>query len=209
MFGSMKPEQRKQLLNIARQRACPGTGSFLPGLREESAPYGQPLSLPDLHGIQYLIVGGHAVARYMPPRMTADTDILVLMADLPEAERTLTVAGATRLGALAIGGSSWRLAAGGRLYLFALDRPWIRAAIKNAVRDEEGRPFAGLPYLVLMKLEASRLQDLADISRMLGCASAEQVEEARAAVSRYRSRDLPDLESMLALGRLEHGRQRY
>ena len=34
----------------------------------------------------------------------------------------------------------------------------------------DGLPIIDLPYLVLMKLSASRTQDLADISRMLGLA---------------------------------------
>ena len=58
--------------------------------------------------------------------------------------------------------------------------------------------------LVLMKLESGRLQDLADISRMLGCADESQVDEVRKIIISYRPQDMDDLESMLALGRLEH-----
>jgi len=55
-----------------------------------------------------------------------------------------------------------------------------------------------------MKLESGRLQDLADISRMLGCADESQVDEVRKIIISYRPQDMDDLESMLALGRLEH-----
>ena len=62
------------------------------------------------------------------------------------------------------------------LDLLALDHAWVGEALDAAVQDAEGRPFASLPFLVLMKLESGRLQDLADISRMLGCASEDRVD---------------------------------
>jgi hypothetical protein len=88
--------------------------------------------------------------------------------------------------------------------MIALDHEWVDKALASAVRDEDGTPFASLPFLVLMKLESGRLQDLADISRMLGCADESQVDEVRKIIISYRPQDMDDLESMLALGRLEH-----
>ena len=124
--------------------------------------------------------------------------------DLDHAETRLTDAGCEHIGPLAIGGSSWRLPTGRSLDLIALDAAWVRDALDSAVRDVENRPFVSLPFLVLMKLESGRLQDLADIGRMLGCADEEQVDDVRAVLSRYRPQDMDDLESMLRLGRLEH-----
>jgi hypothetical protein len=60
-----------------------------------------------------------------------------------------------------------------------------------------------LPYLVLMKLESSRLQDTADLSRMLGLASEEELARVRAVVARYAPGEADDLESLIYLGRLE------
>lgn len=85
-----------------------------------------------------------------------------------------------------------------------MDHEWGDKALASTVRDEDGTPFACLPFLVLMKLESGRLQDLADISRMLGCADESQVDEVRKIIISYRPQDMDDLESMLALGRLEH-----
>ncbi len=200
----MKPEDRKRLLEIAKRRASAGTGSTLPAVREEHAGYECELSLPELGDLAYMIVGGLATALYMPQRMTLDTDILILGEDLERAEALLTSTGCKRVGPLTIGGSSWRLAGGRNLDLIALNEPWVSEALATAVRHEDGRPYASLPFLVLMKLESGRLQDLADISRMLGCADTHRVDEVRAVVSRYRPQDLDDVESMLHLGRLEH-----
>jgi len=58
---------------------------------------------------------------------------------------------------------------------------------------------------VLMKLEASRLQDIADLARMLGLASESERERVRAAVARYVPDALEDLESLIYLGMLEMG----
>ena len=55
-----------------------------------------------------------------------------------------------------------------------------------------------------MKMESSRLQDLADISRMLGYASTQAIETARKVLKAYRPQDEEDFISLLELGRLEH-----
>lgn len=62
-----------------------------------------------------------------------------------------------------------------------------------------------LPYLVLMKVQAGRAQDLADAARMLGAASESRREEAREVFRRWFPEALEDLESLIALGRLEMG----
>jgi hypothetical protein len=126
------------------------------------------------------------------------------MEDLKQAEVFLEEAGYERTGTLTIGGSSWRSRGGRSLDLIALDRPWVEEALSSAVLDDAQRPFVSLPCLVLMKLESGRLQDLADISRMLGCAGADQVKATRALVARYRPQDAADLDSMVRLGKLEH-----
>lgn len=136
--------------------------------------------------------------------MTLDTDVLIARKDLEEAEALLKKGGHRRIGTLSIGGSSWRLRGGRNLDLIALGQPWVEEALSSAVLDDAQQPFVSLPFLVLMKLESGRLQDLADISRMMGCAATAQVKATRALIARYRPQDLADLESMVRLGKLEH-----
>jgi len=200
----MRSEDRKRLLEIAQRRARPGSGSTLSAIREDRACYGSGPDFPELGDLRHIVVGGLATAMYMPQRMTIDTDILIMKEDLDIAERRLEMSGCRRIGPLSIGGSSWCLPGGRSLDLIALDLPWVGEALASVATDDTGRPYASLPFLVLMKLESGRLQDLADISRMLGCAEPDGVDEVRSVLLRYRPEDMDDFEIMLRLGRLEH-----
>ena len=60
-----------------------------------------------------------------------------------------------------------------------------------------------LPYLALMKIVSSRSQDWADVSRMLGQASEDELERVRAVVKRYAPEVAEDVESFIYLGQLE------
>ena len=66
-------------------------------------------------------------------------------------------------------------------------------------------PIIALPYLILMKLSASRTQDLADVSRMLDLAEEKELGEIRKIVKTYLPTAEEDLESLIALGKLEIG----
>jgi hypothetical protein len=54
-----------------------------------------------------------------------------------------------------------------------------------------------------MKLTAQRVQDWADVSRMLGWAADADLDAVRAVVARYSPEDLADLEALIFLGRQE------
>lgn len=54
-----------------------------------------------------------------------------------------------------------------------------------------------------MKVEARRAQDLADAARMLGGTSEARHQETRALFRRWFPDALDDLDSLIALGRLE------
>jgi hypothetical protein len=55
-----------------------------------------------------------------------------------------------------------------------------------------------------MKFESGRAQDIADITRMLGQATPEQLATVRAVFKQWRTPDeTEDLESLISLGRLE------
>jgi hypothetical protein len=73
------------------------------------------------------------------------------------------------------------------------------------VKAADGLPYIALPYLVLMKLASGRMQDLADIGRMLGGAEPAGMDEVRRIMVRYRPRDLEDVENMRRIGQLEYG----
>ena len=156
-----------------------------------------------LGDVPFAIVGGLATRLYMAERMTLDVDILVAPDRLAEVERCLEQAGCRKTGPLTIGGSSWRLPSDKALDVVAIAAPWVQSAIETAQTGPDGQPYVSLAYLVLMKLQSGRTQDLADVSRMLGVAAEQSVASARDVVSRYAPQDVEDLESLICLGKLE------
>jgi hypothetical protein len=56
---------------------------------------------------------------------------------------------------------------------------------------------------VLLKLAASRSQDIADMSRMLGWASESELGRVRAVVAHHSAEDVEDLKSLIYLGQQE------
>jgi hypothetical protein len=197
-------ENKKEYIRIANRLAKPGTGSGKKVLRERGAAYGRIDISKHLGSVPFVVVGGLATRLYMPERMTLDIDVLVLRVDMEKAESELKRSGCRKTGDLTIGGSTWELPDNRSLDLIAPDEPWAKEAIETAVTDPDGTPCASLPYLVLMKLTSGRAQDVADISRMLGCAEEEALDATKEIVKRYRSQDLDDLESLIRLGKLEH-----
>jgi hypothetical protein len=151
----------------------------------------------------FVIVGGIATALYMPQRMTLDLDILVAPADAPRLHQELRQLGYILERQLSIGGTGWRAPDGNLLDVLEFAEPWVKAAVQSPNFSPEGEPVVALPYLVLMKLAASRPQDLADLSRMLGQADAGVLGQVRTAVHTYRPEDAEDVESLITLGQLE------
>jgi len=76
-------------------------------------------------------------------------------------------------------------------------------ALKYPSKDAVGYPTINLPYLILLKMEAQRTQDWADVSRMLGWAEEKDLEQVRAVVQKYAPDDLEDLESLIYIGKQE------
>lgn len=193
--------RRKALLELALRRARPGSGSTLDFLTTRT--WKDPGV--DLHRLQtpFVIVGGVATALYMPLRLTLDVDLLVLAADAPRLHRELGQGGCTRKGLLTIGGTSWQTPDGNLVDVLEWSETWVQVAIQTPNRSPDGLPVIALPYLVLMKLAASRPQDLADLSRMLGLADEATLRQVRDTVAAYRGEDAADLESLITLGQLE------
>jgi hypothetical protein len=165
---------------------------------------------PDLTGVlqdlRWAIAGAVAARMYMPERGTRDVDIVVLADDISAAEARLAHAGYARLGALSIGGSTWRAPSGQELDLITVHGPRWSTALELAGSnvDPNGSPVLTLPFLALMKLESGRLQDLADVSRMLGFADDHALAAVRSVISQHAPGMSGDLESIIELGKLEH-----
>ena len=202
--GQLTPAQRRRILiNICRRRIRPGTGSSLEFLRRRTAMNPWPDLRPVLQGIPWVVIGAVATRAYMPERATRDLDILVRREDGDEVRKRLEAAGYTFVSHLAVPGFLVHSPEGVEVDVVLGDDPWLDEALAHPRRDPAGFPVLDLPYLVLTKLVASRLQDVADLSRMLGLASDEELAKVRAVVTRYAPTEMDDLESLIYLGRFE------
>jgi hypothetical protein len=197
--------RRQLFLDLARRRARPGTGSADIFWEQRMATQQWPDLAQVLSGLPWAVTGGVATRAYMPERMTHDLDILVNQADAGEIHARLRSAGFVYLQDLSIGGTTWRAPDGQLLDVVESAEPWVPEALRQLQTDLQGLPVLSLPYLVLMKIQAGRTQDLADASRMLGLASAELRQATRQVVKRWQPDALEDLESLIALGELELG----
>lgn len=205
---------RRAMLAFAARRQRPGSGSMLHELMKARRPtmewWRTAARLLQDKKIQIAVTGAVAANAYMPPRHTADLDLALPIADLAGAGQALAAGGWTFLGNLTLyeglAGTAWQL---GRkeVDLIGLPEAWAGAAIATALdnRAVRGLPTLTLPYVVVMKLISARPQDTADISRMLGPASATALDAVRGVVRELRPVDAEDLEQMIAAGRLEFG----
>ena len=141
----------------------------------------------------------------MPERMTRDLDILVHHHDGDAALARLEEAGYPVASDLPMPGHTLIAPDGTKVNLRPIPFVWIDEAFQQEQRDPAGFPVLALPYLVLMKMETSRPQDLGDLSRMLGLAAEVELEQVREVVTRYMPDAAEDLESLIYLGRLEMG----
>jgi len=137
--------------------------------------------------------------------MTLDLDILIKAEDARKIYQDLENAGGKKIGTLNIPGSQWQLSDNTSLDVLEGDDEWVTEAVSNPNYAPDGLPIIDLPYLILMKLSASRTQDLADVSRMLGLADETQLIQIRAIVKQYLANAEEDLESLIILGKLEMG----
>lgn len=161
---------------------------------------------PILKDLPWAVIGGVATRAYMPERATQDLDILIARSDAAAVRRRLVSAGFVHQQDLSIGGTTWLTPDGQLLDVIEAEVPWLAEALDHLQTDPQGLPVLSLPYLVLLKVQASRLQDLADVSRMLGLASPADRQATRDVFARWQPDDVEDLESLIALGDLELGR---
>jgi hypothetical protein len=198
-------QRRKWLLTKMRSRRG-GYGSDLGALmiaRRRSLMFD-----PSVVGVPYAIVGGVATAAYMPERTTLDIDVLVLSTQLSDVRTNLEANGwgrgkrLTPEPGLGLDGEAWRK---GDQFLDVLwsDHEWARIAILEAAQND--RRIIGLPYLVMMKMNAARGVDQGDLTRMLGFAKDELLQQTRRVLKRVRPDLLEDFEQYVAIGKLEVG----
>ena len=200
------PEQRRKLyIQIALRRCRPGSGSSIEFLRKRT--WNRPVTniKAIIKQTPFVVVGGIATRLYMPERMTDDIDILVLTEDADNIYRELAEAGSMKVGELSIGGSSWQLPDGSILDVIESQQPWVAGAIANPNTAPDNLPIIGLPYLIVMKLQASRGIDMGDLTRMLGGADRRALDLIRKTIKTYLPDAVEDLESLIVLGKLEMG----
>ena len=167
--------------------------------------------------IPFCVVGGVATRAYMPERSTRDLDVLVSTDDFPAAEARLRSAGYNGIikdddlffadSLLGLFGRAWQKD-DVRIDLISSAQAWVHEALITESRDQTGLRVIALPYLVLMKIDASRGQDQADIERMLGRLSDGEVEHVARIVDRY-SHDpqaADDVRQYAILGRMEYAK---
>lgn len=156
-----------------------------------------------LQGIDWVIVGGVATRAYMPERGTKDLDILTREADKETVLGRLVEAGYQVITPLAVPGYLLLSPEGIEVDLILGQYPWLKQALREVQYDAAGYPVIALPYLVLMKLSASRPQDVADIARMLGWSDESTLSRVRTIIAQYSPEDKDDLESLIYLGQQE------
>ena len=202
--GQLTPAQRRRLMiDMCLRRIKPGTGSGYEFLRRRTAMNPWPDLRPILQDVPWIIVGAVATRAYMPERATKDLDILVHYRDGDEVIAQLEAAGYRVISRLAVPGFLLHSPEGIEVDVIFGDYPWLDEALAQPRQDPAGYPVLDLPYLVLMKIISSRSQDWADVSRMLGQASVEELARVRAVVGRYDPDVVDDLESFIYLGQME------
>lgn len=195
--------KRKHFIRLVVKNAKPGSGSSIKFLNQRTWIYPVTNLSQIIKQASFVVVGGVATRLYMPERMTLDMDILVKAEDARLVYQDLVKANSQKVSDLSIQGSQWQLEDGTSLDVLEGTENWVAQAIQTPNYAPDGLPIIDLPYLVLMKLIASRSQDLADISRMLGGATELQLFEVRKIINQYIPNAAEDLESLIVLGRLE------
>lgn len=167
------------------------------------------------HGTLYAVVGGVATRMYQPERSTKDIDVLVAPADLNLVRSRLTAEGGLRTqslslseSSLGLAGEAWSVPDVGEVDLLWSEQSWLSDAVRSTIRDDQDLAIIGLPYLIAMKLDASRSIDQGDLSRMLGFADDRDLDAVRAVIGELLPTLSEDLDSYIEIGRLEIGSHR-
>ena len=196
-----------QFLRIAIRRAARGTGSQPELYARRTAMQPLPDLAQILGALRWALVGGIALRAYMPERMTLDVDILVHERDAGLVRDAFLAAGYRVTGQLSIGGFSVQAPPGDSPPVDILTRAdiWLDGALAHPMHDQAGYPVLGRPYLILMKLQAGRTQDLADVQRLLARVVAAERAAIRMLVEQHSPELVEDYDALCALADLEFG----
>jgi len=82
---------------------------------------------------------------------------------------------------------------------------WLDTALAQPVADPVGYPVLSRPYLILLKLQAGRTQDLADVQRLLARVPQPERDAMRQIVLRYAPDLAEDYDALCTLADLEFG----
>ena len=151
--------------------------------------------LRTITAVPFVVIGGVATRLYAPERVTDDLDILI------EAKNAAALAADIERA----GGSSQCEVNGMALDVLAEDAPWAAEAVAHPASAPNGLPVIPLPYLVLMKMRATRGIDIGDLTRVLGAADDAAIAEVGRVIAAYLPDGAEDLEGLIYLGRLEYG----
>ncbi|MEW6102537.1 MAG: hypothetical protein AB1630_01765 [bacterium] len=191
------------MIKLARKHQRKGTGSNINMLKKRTARR-KWCDLSDVLSIPWAVVGAVGSRLYMPERATQDLDIAILARDREIVREQLKSNGFKYQGELTISGSSWLSYKGESIDVIELDESYEDAvSLAQNNRDLQGLPIMPLEYLILLKYKSGRVQDIADISRMLGQAGDEKINDVRELFKALLPQEIKDLESLLELGKLE------
>ncbi|MBX0331151.1 hypothetical protein K2Z83_26225 [Oscillochloris sp. ZM17-4] len=147
-----------------------------------------------------------ALRAYAPERMTLDVDIMIHADDEASAKAAFQRAGYMITGPLTIGGFTAHPADGSALIdVLASSAPWLAEALAAPTPDPAGLPAMPRPYLLLLKLQAGRTQDLADVQRLLRGTSEADRAAMRVIVVQYAADLVEDYDALVMLADLEFG----
>ncbi len=195
--------RRRLYITLANKRAHPGSGSGPETLWART--WRRPVfDLRSIVSVPFVIVNGVATRLYAPERMTDDLDVLIEAQSAAEFYAELRQGGCREVGVLAVGGTHWQLPDGMALDVLEGHDAWVAKALSHPAIGPDGLPVIAMPYLILMKMRASRGIDIGDLTRMLGAANETDLAVTRAVVATYLQNGVEDLESLIQLGRLEY-----
>jgi predicted nucleotidyltransferase len=135
------------------------------------------VKLCNQHQLKYLVVGGYAVSIHGYPRSTKDLDICIELSD-KNAEKMLKVLDDFGFGSLKLtkddflktdfitqlGNEPVRIDILNDIDAVPFEEAWNNRKLVNY--EGEIIPFIGYRELIIMKMKAGRLQDIADISKL-------------------------------------------
>jgi hypothetical protein len=197
---------RNPYIRIALRTAKPGTGSSVHFLNRRTAVQPIPNLEAILGTITWVIVGGMAIRAYAPERMTLDVDILIHTADEQAARRALEAANYRIMGSLSIGGfTAEPLDASMPIDVLVSNASWLDQALQQPTRDSAGYPVLARQFLILLKLQAGRAQDIADITRLLRDTDLAERNAIRNVIHNELPDQVEDFDALVALTDLEFG----